>query len=163
MDCTISYRTIPMRTSVDDAAMNMVSWPFLLPHDFETRFDFSVLAMVRRFNFFPKLDVGPVKWAGPKATPSVAPRRELSSVRDTCKHLWKGWRTSQATGSIFSKTFLITLFKVMSGNGTILWDARCTVTCQISKSNVVKFPVPLETYDPASPVGFLGVSSMWVR
>ena len=119
--------------------------------------------MVRRFNFFPKLDVGPVKWAGPKATPSVAPRRELSSVRDTCKHLWKGWRTSQATGSIFSKTFLITLFKVMSGNGTILWDARCTVTCQISKSNVVKFPVPLETYDPASPVGFLGVSSMWVR
>ena len=144
MDCTISYRTIPMRTSVDDATMTMVSWPFLLPHDFETWFNFSIPVMVHSLgsNFFlPKLEVGPEKLLETKITP-IAPRRELSSVRGTCMPLWRGWRTCQATGSICSKTFLITLFKVMSGNGAILWDALCTVTCHFTEAMWFNFQVP---------------------
>lgn len=35
LPCKVSYRTLPMKTSSDDNTPDLVSWPFLLPEDFD--------------------------------------------------------------------------------------------------------------------------------
>ena len=35
LPCRVSYRTLPMKTSSDDTTPDLVSWPFLLPEDFD--------------------------------------------------------------------------------------------------------------------------------
>ena len=45
LPCPISKRMIPMKKSVDDPSLDMVSWPFLLPHDFATCLNYSTQYM----------------------------------------------------------------------------------------------------------------------
>lgn len=35
LPCPISFRSIPVRKSADDPTVEMVDWPFLLPHNFD--------------------------------------------------------------------------------------------------------------------------------
>ena len=35
LPCRVSYRTLPMKTSSHDTTPDLVSWPFLLPEDFD--------------------------------------------------------------------------------------------------------------------------------
>ena len=39
--CEISFKAIPVKKNVDDPALEMVDWPFLLPHHFDTWIEFS--------------------------------------------------------------------------------------------------------------------------
>ena len=53
LPCRISYRAIPMKTSAEHDTLQMVEWPFLLPDDFEPRFELVVYVVF--------LVLGPVK------------------------------------------------------------------------------------------------------
>jgi hypothetical protein len=123
LPCTISYRSIPMKKNVDDSTMEMVDWPFLLPHDF--------VPWIESLTFFFNFCSPPKPETKKPTDPSrsrICPRPTLWWARVTCTAWWTISRLWHRTGRAWRKISRITLWRLIAPNGKHRWDVPSIAT-----------------------------------